>query len=104
MGTGTLTFKTNADLTVCNGGTAAAPTVQYNQLMLIPGLFTVAGLGNGTMLYCSTLRFVSGSITTTVGGASTPQLAELGTVQTMVRSQYDYGYNGDKVTQYTGTC
>lgn len=106
VGTGALTFKTTADLKVCSGGTADSPTVQYTQLMLTPPLFTVAGLGNGTMLYCSTLSYTpdSSTITTTVGGAETEALAELGTVTSYVRAEYDYGYNGDRRTKYTGTC
>lgn len=104
VGTGTLTMTTTADLTVCSGGTDANPTVQYTQLMLTPGMLSVAGLGNGTMLYCSTLSYQSGSITTTVDGSTTEAVAVLDPVTSYVRSQYDYGYNGDRATQYTGTC
>lgn len=91
VGTGRLTFTTDADLTVCNGGTDDSPTVQYTQLMLTPPLFTVAGLGNGTMLYCSTLAYTpaSSTISTTVDGVSREALAELGTVQTMLRAEFD---------------
>lgn len=102
-GQGCITFQTNSDLTV--SGTASK--TNYTQLMLTPGLQLLAGLGNGILLYCSTLSFASGTFVTNVEGQETEvDPPNLGTVTSYVRAEFDQSSTrwGGGTTRYTGTC
>lgn len=99
-GQGCITFRTTGDLSVAGTNSKT----NYTQLTLTPGLQLQAGLGNGVMLYCSTLSFVSGSFQVNVGGETADiEPPQLGTVTSYVRAEYDQS-TANWPGRYSGAC